>query len=92
MFTEFGADAFNAVENGEDQQPQAYYMVSNWKEIYENAAGLGKSGNSIGGVYRSSSATDGGSLVRQQTLVFRIIMPHGQTAVICMIMWQVRTI
>lgn len=49
MFTEFGADAFNAVENGEDQQPQAYYMVSNWKEIYENAAGLGKAGNSIGG-------------------------------------------
>jgi len=49
MFTEFGADAFNAVENAEDQQPQAYYMVNNWKEIYENAAGLGKTGNSIGG-------------------------------------------
>lgn len=49
MFTEFGADAFNAIENGEDQQPQAYYMVNNWQEIYENAAGLGKSGNSIGG-------------------------------------------
>jgi hypothetical protein len=49
MFTEFGADAFNVIENEEDQQPQAYYMVSNWKEIYENAAGLGKVGNSIGG-------------------------------------------
>jgi hypothetical protein len=49
MFTEFGADAFNAIENAEDQQPQAYYMVNNWKEIYENAAGLGKAGNSIGG-------------------------------------------
>ncbi len=49
MFTEFGADAFNAIENAEDQQSQAYYMVGNWKEIYENAAGLGKAGNSIGG-------------------------------------------
>ena len=49
MFTEFGADAFNAIENAEDQKAQAYYMVGNWKEIYENAAGLGKVGNSIGG-------------------------------------------
>ncbi|MDX2135448.1 MAG: glycoside hydrolase family 2 TIM barrel-domain containing protein [Saprospiraceae bacterium] len=49
MFTEFGADAFNAVSNSEDQQPQAECMLSNWREIYENAAGLGKSGNSIGG-------------------------------------------
>ncbi|MBK8492944.1 MAG: glycosidase [Saprospirales bacterium] len=49
MFTEFGADAFNAVENEEDQLSQAYYMVGNWKEIYENAYGLGKAGNSIGG-------------------------------------------
>ncbi len=49
MFTEFGADAFNAIENEEDQYSQAYYMVGNWKEIYENAAGLGKANNSIGG-------------------------------------------
>ncbi|MCA0154131.1 glycoside hydrolase 5 family protein [Winogradskyella vincentii] len=49
MFTEFGADAFNAKENREDQKAQAYYMVENWKEIYQNAAGLGKAGNSIGG-------------------------------------------
>ncbi|MFL1010550.1 glycoside hydrolase family 2 TIM barrel-domain containing protein [Flavisericum labens] len=49
MFTEFGADAFNAIENREDQKSQAYYMVNNWKEIYENAAGLGKAGNTIGG-------------------------------------------
>ena len=49
MFTEFGADAFNAIENKEDQYSQAYYMVGNWKEIYENAADLGKTGNSIGG-------------------------------------------
>ena len=49
MFTEFGADAFNAIENKEDQKSQAYYMVENWKEIYQNAAGLGKTNNSIGG-------------------------------------------
>lgn len=49
MLTEFGADAFNAIKNEEDQKAQAYYMVGNWKEIYANAAGLGKAGNSIGG-------------------------------------------
>ncbi len=49
LFAEFGSDAFNAIENQEDQKAQAYYMVGNWKEIYENAAGLGKAGNSIGG-------------------------------------------
>ncbi len=49
MFTEFGSDAFNAIENQEDQKMQAYYMLNNWKEIYQNAAGLGKVNNSIGG-------------------------------------------
>ena len=49
LFTEFGADAFNAVTNDEDQKAQAYYMVGNWKEIYQNASGLGKAGNAIGG-------------------------------------------
>jgi hypothetical protein len=49
MFTEFGSDAYNAVRNEEDQQAQAYYLVNNWKEIYENAAGIGKSENCIGG-------------------------------------------
>ncbi len=49
MFTEFGADAYNAVTNQEDQKTQAIFAVENWKEIYQNAAGLGKSGNSIGG-------------------------------------------
>lgn len=49
MFSEFGSDAFNALQNKEDQKMQAYYMVNNWKEIYQNVAGLGKAGNSIGG-------------------------------------------
>ncbi len=49
LFMEFGADAFNAIENQEDQYSQAYYMTGNWKEIYQNAAGLGKANNSLGG-------------------------------------------
>jgi len=49
LFTEFGSDAFNAISNQEDQKSQAYYNLGNWKEIYENAAGLGKSENAIGG-------------------------------------------
>ncbi|MEM1359901.1 MAG: glycoside hydrolase family 2 TIM barrel-domain containing protein [Bacteroidota bacterium] len=49
MFTEFGADAFNAISNSEDQLSQAYYMTGNWKEIYANAAGMGGVGNSLGG-------------------------------------------
>jgi len=49
MLTEFGSDAFNVLDNAEDQKMQAYYMVSNWKDIYLNSAGLGKSENAIGG-------------------------------------------
>ena len=49
LFTEFGADAFNALSNEEDQKAQAYYLSGNWQEIYENAAGMGKAGNSLGG-------------------------------------------
>ena len=78
MFTEFGADAFNAIENEEDQESQAYYMVGNWKEIYENAAGLGKAGNSIGGF--TFQFSDGwwkfGSMT-EKMLMFMIIMLHG---------------
>jgi len=49
LFTEFGADAFNVQTNKEDGNAQAFYLKGNWKEIYENAAGMGKSGNCIGG-------------------------------------------
>jgi len=49
LFTEFGADAFNALANDEDQKAQAEYLMGNWKEIYENAAGIGKANNSLGG-------------------------------------------
>jgi hypothetical protein len=49
LFTEFGADAFNVLSNQEDQKSQSFYLKGNWKEIYENTAGLGKAGNAIGG-------------------------------------------
>ncbi len=49
LFTEFGADAFNEINKEEDQKSQAYYLLGNWKEIYENAAGMGKAQNALGG-------------------------------------------
>ncbi len=49
LLTEFGSDAFNAITMEEAQREQAIYNVANWKEIYENTAGLGKAGNSLGG-------------------------------------------
>jgi hypothetical protein len=49
VLTEFGSDAYNAIANNEDQLSQAQYLLSNWKEIYGNAAGMGKAGNSLGG-------------------------------------------
>lgn len=48
VFTEFGSDAFNAVKGIEDQGAQSYFLIENWKEIYQNAAGLGLAENSIG--------------------------------------------
>lgn len=49
MLTEFGSDAYNEQANQEDQEYQAKCLVSNWREIYANAAGMGKNGNSLGG-------------------------------------------
>jgi len=49
LLTEFGADAYNARTEQEDQSCQAWYVLGNWKEIYEYAAGMGRTGNSIGG-------------------------------------------
>ncbi|MDX2474304.1 MAG: glycoside hydrolase family 2 TIM barrel-domain containing protein, partial [Candidatus Krumholzibacteria bacterium] len=50
FFTEFGADAFNAVSMREDQSTQAYYLLAQWREIYEQSAGKGRVGNAIGGL------------------------------------------
>lgn len=49
LFTEFGADAYNSVTMQEAQKEQAAILLNNWEEIYLNAAGLGLSGNCIGG-------------------------------------------
>ncbi len=50
LYTEFGSDAFNAREMREDQVMQAYYLVGQWQELYEQSAGKGGVGNSIGGL------------------------------------------
>lgn len=49
LFTEFGSDSYNTNTNAEDQLAQATYLKQNWNEIYENAAGLNKAANCIGG-------------------------------------------
>ena len=49
VLTEFGADAFNTITGQEAQQEQADILLCNWHEIYQNAAGMGFSGNCIGG-------------------------------------------
>lgn len=55
LLTEFGADAYNAVKQEEDQRCQASYKHANWMDIYANAAGMGRAGNSIGGFTFQSS-------------------------------------
>ncbi|MBK9519355.1 MAG: hypothetical protein IPO09_18825 [Anaeromyxobacter sp.] len=50
MFTEFGADAFDAKRGREDDLTQARYLLAQWQEIYEQAAGQGRAGNAIGGL------------------------------------------
>ena len=49
LFTEFGSDAFDELTQKENQYAQADILKENWKEIYQNAAGMGQSGNCIGG-------------------------------------------
>jgi beta-galactosidase/beta-glucuronidase len=49
LLTEFGADAFNAKTEQEDQRCQARYVKSNWEDMYENVAGFGRAENAIGG-------------------------------------------
>ena len=50
MFSEFGADAWNAKDMREDQYTQARYLIGQWQEIYEQSAGKGRVGNAIGGL------------------------------------------
>ena len=50
IYTEFGADAWNAALQEEDGYNQARFLKSQWREIYEQAYGKGRSQNIIGGV------------------------------------------
>jgi hypothetical protein len=49
MFTEFGADAWDAKNQQEDQLTQAKYLLGQWQEIYEQSYGKGREGNATGG-------------------------------------------
>ena len=50
LFTEFGADAYDAKRNQEDDLTQSRYLLSQWEEIYEQSADKGRVGNAIGGL------------------------------------------
>jgi hypothetical protein len=46
---EFGSDAFNAKTGKEDEKSQARFFKTQWQDMYANAYGNGRVGNSIGG-------------------------------------------
>lgn len=50
MYTEFGADAYDAKRDREDHISQARYLQSQWQEIYEQSYGKGRAQNAIGGL------------------------------------------
>lgn len=49
VYTELGAEAWNAATQQEDQFNQARYIFEQWREIYQQSYGKGKSQNVIGG-------------------------------------------
>jgi hypothetical protein len=49
IYTEFGADAWDARTMREDETTQAAFVRDLWQEIDENTWGKGKAGNAIGG-------------------------------------------
>lgn len=49
MYSEFGADAYDAKNHREDHLTQARYVLGQWREIYEQSHGKGRVGNAIGG-------------------------------------------
>ncbi|MBN2830765.1 MAG: hypothetical protein JXL82_00585 [Candidatus Omnitrophica bacterium] len=50
FISEFGADAYDAYLNKEDQNMQAFFLELQWRQIYENLAGNQKgAGNCLGG-------------------------------------------
>lgn len=50
LLSEFGADAYDAYLNKEDQNMQAFFLESQWRQIYENISGHKEgAGNCLGG-------------------------------------------
>ncbi len=49
VYTEFGADAFDAAAGQEDSLTQAYYVEAQWLDIYNHTYGGPGVGNAIGG-------------------------------------------
>ncbi|MDD4980050.1 MAG: hypothetical protein PHC54_02100 [Candidatus Omnitrophica bacterium] len=50
LLSEIGADSYNAHKNVEDQNMQAFFLESQWRQIYENLARNKKgAGNCLGG-------------------------------------------
>ena len=50
MLSEFGADSYDAYLKKEDQNIQAYFLESQWRQIYDNLAGNKEGeGNCLGG-------------------------------------------
>lgn len=49
VYTEFGADAYDAKRDREDDVAQAGYLLGQWREIYEQSYGKGGAGTALGG-------------------------------------------
>jgi hypothetical protein len=50
LLSEFGADCYDAYLNKEDQNMQAFFLESQWRQIYENISGnKNGAGNCLGG-------------------------------------------
>ena len=49
VYTEFGADAWDAKRDREDDVAQAGYLLGQWREIYEQSYGKGGAGTALGG-------------------------------------------
>lgn len=51
LLSEFGADSYDAYQNKEDQNMQAFFLEAQWRQIHENTSGIKTgAGNSLGGM------------------------------------------